>query len=211
MSMSSETNRRVRTKKPAVVVAVLGMAALAAFGVTLSNVLRYAGASEPMPTDALLVLGAAVWPGERPSPILRSRVEAAVDLYHQGYAKQMIVSGGLGRYPPSEAEVMRRVAVAAGVPEEAIILEEASHSTLDNIENSAEIMRARGWTSVAVVSDPFHMYRICRMAEDAGLEAHPAPAADSPGWTIPRLRAYYTVREVLAVFAYEVQRLWRAL
>jgi uncharacterized SAM-binding protein YcdF (DUF218 family) len=60
-----------------------------------------------------------------------------------------------------------------------------------------------------VVSDPYHMYRACRVGRDAGLTVYPVPAADSPTWTIPRLRAYYTLREVFAVMAYEIIRIWR--
>jgi len=175
----------------------------------LWNILRYAQVEDKTPADAILVLGASVWPDERPSPILLSRIQAGVALYKQGYAPRIIVSGGLGKLPPSEAEVMRRTAVGMGVPPEDVLLEDRSHSTVDNIRNGRDIMAAHGWRSVLLVSDPYHMFRACRIAADEGLEAHPVPVMDSPGWTLPRLRALYTFRETLAVMAYEILRVGR--
>ncbi len=179
--------------------------------VALWNILAFARVDAPAQADAILILGAAVWPGGRPSPILLSRVQAGVALYQQGRAPRIIVSGGVGGDTPSEAEVMRRVAVAMGVPSEVILLEDESRSTVANIRNSARIMEAHGWRSALVVTDPYHVFRACRIAADAGLEAHPAPAWDSPGWTMPRLRVYYTARETAAVIAYEIFRVGRWL
>lgn len=193
------------------VATLLLLVALAAPLAALWNILAYARADALGPADVILVLGASVWPDERPSPILLSRIQAGVALYRQGYAPRIIVSGGLGPQPPSEAEVMRRVAVTMGVPPEDIFVEDQSHSTLANIRNSARIMAANGWRSAILVSDPYHMFRACRIAADEGLEARPAPVADSPGWTIPRLRAFYTIREIFAVIAYEMLHVGRWL
>jgi uncharacterized SAM-binding protein YcdF (DUF218 family) len=192
-----------------VVLALLVLLFAAAFCIALARVLGYAETDARGPADVILVLGAAVYPGERPSPALYVRTQTGVDLYRQGYAQHLVLSGGLGGYPPTEAEMMRRIAVGMGVSEEAILLEDQSHSTLANFENSARIMAERGWQSVLVVSDPYHIYRACRVGRDAGLVIYPVPAAASPTWTIPHLRAYYTLREVFAVMAYEIIRIWR--
>ncbi|MDH7487967.1 MAG: YdcF family protein [Anaerolineae bacterium] len=205
--MNGQANRR-RTGM-AMVGIVLLLVVVAVPLAALWNILRYAWVETKTPADAILVLGASVWPGERPSPILLSRIQAGVALYKQGYAPRIIVSGGLGKLPPSEAEAMRRVAIGMGVPDAAIIVEDQSHSTMANIRNSAEIMAAQGWRSVLLVSDPYHMFRACRTAADAGLDVRPVPVADSPGWTNLRLRAYYTIREAFAVVAYEILRVGR--
>lgn len=199
----------MRRKGVITVAALLLLAVVSVFLAALWGILSAAQAEAPAPADAILVLGASVWPGERPSPILLSRIEAGVALYRQGYAPRIIVSGGLGKFPPSEAEVMRRVAVGMGVPPEDIFIEDQSHSTMDNIRNSAKILAAHGWGSVLLVTDPYHVFRACRIAADAGLDVRPVPVANSPGWTIPRLRAYYTIREVFAVLAYEILRVGR--
>ena len=55
--------------------------------------------------DVIVVLGAAVWPGGQPSPALQRRVMHAVDLMQRGYAAYLLVTGGMGQYPPTEASV----------------------------------------------------------------------------------------------------------
>ena len=60
----------------------------------------------PRAYDVIVVLGAAVWPGGQPSPALQCRVLHAVDLLQRGYALHLLVTGGVGQYPPAEAEVM---------------------------------------------------------------------------------------------------------
>jgi uncharacterized SAM-binding protein YcdF (DUF218 family) len=157
--------------------------------------------------DVILVLGSAVWPNEQPSPSLRARTELAIELYQDGYAPYLLLSGGLGRYPPEEAEVMRRLAAAAGVPEEALILDRQAGSTRESINNAAAIMQQEGWRSALIVSDPFHIRRALLMASDAGFEAYGAPALDSPTYTIPARRVFYTSREVVALWYYLALRL----
>jgi len=161
---------------------------------------------ETRPADVIIVLGAAVWPNEQPGPSLRARTEWAIELYEDGYASHLILSGGLGDYPPEEAEVMRRLAVEAGIPPEALILERESHSTWESMLHSWEIMQERGWDTALVVSDPFHMERSLLMARDIGLTAYASPALDSPGYTVVSRRLFYTSREVLALWRYLVQR-----
>jgi uncharacterized SAM-binding protein YcdF (DUF218 family) len=157
--------------------------------------------------DVILVLGSAVWPNEQPSPSLRARTELAIELYQGGYAPRLLFSGGLGRYPPEEAEVMRRLAAAAGVPEEALILDRQAGSTRESINNAAAIMQQEGWRSALIVSDPFHIRRALLMASDVGFEAYGAPALDSPTYTVPARRVFYTSREVVALWYYLALRL----
>ena len=156
--------------------------------------------------DAIIVLGAAVWPDERPGPSLRARTEWAIELYQDGYASFLILSGGLGRYPPEEAEVMRRLAVEAGIPSEALVLEKGAHSTWESLLYTSEIMQERGWDTALIVSDPFHMKRALLMAGDIGLSVYASPALNSPTHkSLPR-RIFYTSREALALWWYLIQR-----
>ena len=67
----------------------------------------------------------------------------AAQLYHEGYAPKILFTGGLGRntetlFPVSEAERFKRTAMACGVPEEDIILEDKSRNTRENIELTRE-------------------------------------------------------------------------
>jgi len=166
------------------------------------------GRVETGPADVIIVLGSAVWPNEQPSPSLRARTERAIELYRDGYASHLILSGGLGRHPPEEAEVMRRLAVEAGIPDEVLVLDEEARSTRESLVRGREIMQQGGWDTAIIVSDPFHMKRSLLMAEDIGITAYGSPALDSPTYSIPARRFYYTSREVVALWWYLVQRSW---
>ena len=189
------------------VVLLLALVAVAAlFAVTYRTIDQRSGRDESRPADVILVLGSAVWPNEQPSPSLRARTERAIELYQEGYAPYLLLSGALGHYPPEEAEVMRRLAVEAGIPQEALFLDEEAHSTWESMQKAWEIMEQQGWETAIVVSDPFHMFRSLLMAGDAGIQAFGAPALDSPTYTVPARRAFYTSREVLALWWYLLQR-----
>lgn len=157
--------------------------------------------------DAIIVLGSAVYPGERPSPSLTARTRQAITLYRAGYAPHLIFSGGLGYNPPSEAEAMRRLALNAGVPEDVITLEDQSHSTEANLANSQAIMSARGWRTALVVSAPYHLLRAELVAHDLGMNVIGAPARDDPTFAAPHLHVWYTARESFALLWYYATRL----
>ena len=173
---------------------------------------RQARVDETRPADVIVVLGSQVRPDGVPSNSLYSRTMRGVELYKAGYAPTLFLTGGIGRFPPSEAEVMRRLAVGAGVPESALVLDETATSTQESMATLAGEAERRGWRTVLVVSDPFHMLRARQMARDAGLDAYAAPAFASRLHTVDRLRRFYTAREVAAlVWYYTVGRFQSAL
>ncbi len=109
--------------------------------------------------DAIVVLGAAVWKGGQPSPALRRRVLHAVALLKQDRSRVLLVSGGLGRHPPTEAEVMRDLAVAEGVAAESIIVEDRATTTFESVLECSRILHQKKWSSAIVVTDPYHLFR----------------------------------------------------
>jgi uncharacterized SAM-binding protein YcdF (DUF218 family) len=157
--------------------------------------------------DAIIVLGSAVWSGERPSPSLAARAQHAIELYQAGYAPYLILCGGLGGNPPSEAEAMRRLAIGAGVPERALILEDQSHSTEENLANAKKLMDARGLRDAIIVSDPFHILRAEVIARDLGMQVFGSGASASPTYTRQPMHTWYTAREAIAIVWYYATRL----
>jgi len=156
--------------------------------------------------DAIIVLGSAVWSGGRASPSLNARMQHALALYQAGYAPYLILCGGVGGNPPSEAEVMRRLAISAGVSADALVLEDQSHSTEENLANAKKVMDARGWHNAVIVSDPFHLYRAEIIARDLGIEAYGSGASTSSTYARADLRVQYTVREAIALMWYYTTR-----
>jgi uncharacterized SAM-binding protein YcdF (DUF218 family) len=145
--------------------------------------------------DCAIILGAAVWPGERPSLTLRARTWRGGEVYRAGYTRHLILTGSVGKHPPAEAEVMRRLLATWGVPAEAMVLEDQATTTAESARLCAEIMRRRGWESALIVSDPWHTPRATRLFRREGMRALPCPAFDSPTWTRLGKRLYYTLRE----------------
>lgn len=190
-----------------VILALCALLVLVALGILYEQVDGASGTDEARPVDAIIILGSAVWPGGQPSPSLYARTQHAIALYQAGYAQHLILCGGLGQFPPAEAEVMRQLAVAAGVPSEALFLDDTSRSTEENLAHAKVVMDAHGWQTVLLVSDPFHLLRAQIIARDLGMTAYRSPAADSPTYTTPELRVRYTTREVFALIRYYASRI----
>lgn len=106
--------------------------------------------------DAIIVAGARVWSDGEPSLTLLRRTERAVELWKAKVAPVMVMTGGVGRHPPSEAGVAADVALAAGVPAAAILLEDRSRSTEQNASFSRALLGER---RVLVVTDAYHVLR----------------------------------------------------
>jgi uncharacterized SAM-binding protein YcdF (DUF218 family) len=115
-----------------------------------------------------------------------ARAGSAIALWKQGYAPVLIFSGGSSD-PDSvaSAELMKRTAVAEGVPSNAIVVEGASATTEENAENVADLMKRRGLRSAILVTSPYHQRRAAMLFERefgrAGLTFRNHPA-DDPDW-----------------------------
>jgi uncharacterized SAM-binding protein YcdF (DUF218 family) len=159
-----------------------GAAAAVAVGIwllSLTLVVIWSLRDTRRPAHAIVVLGAAQYDG-RPSPVLRARVDHAIDLWRRGLAPVMLMTGGRGIGDTvSEAAVERRYAIANGVPSAAILVEEESHSTSESLRNVAALM-GKDARAVILVSDPFHMLRLSILARRFGLQPRTSPTRTSP-------------------------------
>jgi vancomycin permeability regulator SanA len=151
---------------------------LAAAPLRLALILRFRDQIHPseavMAAPVGLVFGAGVWRSGAPSRVLVDRVMAGVDLYHLGKVKMLLMSGG-GREP----EVMRELAVEAGVPPDAILLDAMG------LDTRTACLRARenfGFSEVLLVTQRFHLPRALFLCQNSGLQAQGVPA-DLPGYT----------------------------
>jgi uncharacterized SAM-binding protein YcdF (DUF218 family) len=181
-------------------VATVGLGGALAW--TVVAIVRQGAVDESRPADAIVVLGAAQYDGV-PSAVFAARLEHAVELYHQGIAKVLVVTGGKlpgDRY--TEAETARTYALAHGVPKSAILAENNGRNTLQSIEAVGAILRARHLTSAVFVSDRTHMLRVLRMATDQGLVAWGSPAPDSPTDLEPGSRTRALLHELAGLAAY---------
>jgi uncharacterized SAM-binding protein YcdF (DUF218 family) len=131
------------------------------------------------PASAIVVMGAAQYDG-KPSPVLRARVDHAIQLWQRGLAPRLFVTGGMGDGDTTtEAAVARRYAMAHGVPDSVILVENASRTTSESLRNVAKMMRENR-RDVILVSDPFHMLRLSILARRFGLDPRTSPTRTSP-------------------------------
>ena len=154
--------------------------------------------------DVIVVLGAAVWPGGQPSPTLQRRVMHAVDLMQQGYAVYLLVTGGMGHYPPTEAEVMQRLAVAHGISSQCVLREEQATSTFESALLCCDILRQHGWSRVLLVTDRYHLPRALLAFHSCGIRAVGSATTGKPARHL-RQRWHYYLREWLALPWYLVR------
>ncbi|WP_232324503.1 YdcF family protein, partial [Variovorax sp. WDL1] len=119
---------------------------------------------------AAMVLGNRAYRDGRPNPCLTGRVDTAVSLARAGLVRQLLFSGGIDKEDGRiEAEVMQQHARAAGY-EGTVLLEPVSQSTRENLSMSRALLEAAGVKRVIVVSEPFHLWRVERLARAAGFD-----------------------------------------
>lgn len=165
------------------------------------SITKFANDTKPQQADAIIILGAAVW-ADGPSPSLMARVQYASQLYKEGYAPYIILSGGQGKFGPTEAEMMKQLLLQDGIKTEVLILEEQSTNTYENITYSYKLMQAHQLKSALIVTDTFHLKRAMRMAESQDMITYGAPVFESVLYKNKSLKFYYTLREVLALTKY---------
>src|SRR5579862_8841842 len=108
------------------------VAALVIYIADLSvRIAQQSARDEAQPADVILVLGAAEYRG-RPSPVLRARLDHALDLYARKLAPRILTTGGSGGDPIfTEGGVGRSYLTQHGVPSDAIIVESEGDSTVE--------------------------------------------------------------------------------
>jgi uncharacterized SAM-binding protein YcdF (DUF218 family) len=153
-----------------VLVAVLGY-----YLISLYQVWSTGRSDQARPVDAIVVMGAAQYDGE-PSPQLAARLDHVVELWPQGLAPLVVVTGGNqpgDRF--TEAEASANYLVERGVPPDAILQEDAGGDTYESLRGTADLLAGRGLSRVLIVTDPYHSLRSRLTAEDVGLTAYVSP------------------------------------
>lgn len=172
-----------------------------------ASICIYSTKDETQNADIAIILGAAAT-DEGVSPVFRERINHGIWLYQNGYVKKLIITGGYGDgnlY--SDSYIGKQYAIGQGIPEDVILLEEASTITEENLANAMEVMKNNGYDTALIVSDPLHMKRAMRMAKDKGLDAYTSPTRTSMYKSIYE-KAKFTAREVFFYIGYKFSSLF---
>ena len=176
-----------------IVIAVSVILAVAVVYIVILNIMMLRAVyNKPKKPNVVVVLGCQVR-GERPSKMLRLRLDAAKELLDQYPDVKCIVSGGQGSDEKiSEAQCMKNYLVEKGVSEDRIIMEDKSTTTSENLEFSIKKMDELGLgRDMTIVTDGYHLYRASLIAKERGAGEVTTYGADTELRMIPT----YWVRE----------------
>lgn len=184
--------------KAALITGILGVLLLVPVGAAVQIVLT-GHLDDRTQTQAIVVLEPGQYWGNA-RPVLRARLEHAAELYREGVAPVVIVTG-----PQRRAEVEARVLQESGVPEADIVSFDTGTDTVGTLRVIAGVLRDLGWSSATIVTDPAHAARAGATAEALGIDAHLSPTASGPG---AALTSEYVGREVAALLRHHLVSRW---
>jgi uncharacterized SAM-binding protein YcdF (DUF218 family) len=191
-SRPHRSRRRQARRRFAALVAVVAAIAISLPGGAVAEVVRWSGADDRTPTDAIVVLGAAQYQG-MPSPVLANRLDHAVNLVDAGVSSTVITVGGFQRGDiMSEAQAGKEELVAEGLRRRQVIAIPFGANTEESMRAVAAIADSQGLESITIVTDPAHAARSRALATRFGLDARVSTTQDGPGTA---LTADYLLRE----------------
>lgn len=201
----------MRKKKKQIMIGILLLAALLLvifLIATAVSIVNYGNKDEKQISDVAIVLGAGATDTDV-SLVYRERINHGIWLYENGYVDYLILTGGVGEGNiHSDAYVAKQYALSMEVPEAAILIEETSVITEENLENAKKLMDANWLSTAIIVSDPLHMKRAMLMAKDYGIEAYSSPTPTTM-YRSAKTKIPFLVREEFFYIGYCVVRLFR--
>ena len=150
-------------------------------------------------SDVILVMGAAQFDG-RPSEVLLARLDQTKSIFKAGLAPRIYTIGcGAPGDRTTEAAASRTWLINNGISKKNILAIAKGRDTLSSTKAYVEQMRKAKFSSVVIVTDPYHCYRAIKMAKDRGIKStcsavESGPAANSG--------IKYLARETGAYLAY---------
>ena len=207
-----------------IIVFVLGLFTLEGlwFSFTFMALLFYSWVYRLLPRrrqyDYIIIHGAGL-DGPRPTPLLAGRIDKALELWKKQHQHgKFVVSGGQGADEiVSEAQAMRDYLLEKGVPAAAILMEDKSTTTWENLRYSLAVIRADRTSAAAddapaggsvtsndapadsefttaVVTSDFHVFRCAEYAHNLGIKAD-GIGSHTKGWYWPTA----FIREFIAI------------
>lgn len=145
-------------------------------GIILQGLVVAGGFEKPQKGDVIIVLGSTV-KDSKPKPMLEYRLLKSIELYKNGYANKIIVTGGQGKNENlPEGTVMKNYLIEKGISSDDIFIEDKATSTYENFKFSKQIIDNNDYKKIIVVTSNFHILRSLWIAKVFGLDASGAPS-----------------------------------
>lgn len=169
------------------------------WGVLFAGIYATSLIDQKRSVDAIVVLGASQWNGY-PSPVLKSRLDHAHELYKQGYARYIILTGGIARGESiSESKVGLQYLKKKGVPGNKIFIEEKGLTTSESLKIASDIIKENNFDRILFISNGYHLLRIKKIARDLDIKyAYTSPVKTKDNWK----KMKYIFRESLIIPVY---------
>ena len=155
---------------------MLALVTVLAFGVniyvrlkTKNSIISVDEAKKLEDVDCILVLGASVKNGNKPSLMLSDRLKKSVEAYEAGVAPKLLMSGDHSSVYYDEVNAMKKYAVERGIPSGDVFMDHAGFSTYESMYRAKEIFKAR---KIVIITQEYHLYRALYIADRLGLEAY---------------------------------------
>ena len=188
--------------------AIIVMSVIVYIACNVISICRYSKVYEDEKCDVAVVLGAAA-NGNGVSEVYKQRLNHAAQIYQKADVTKIIVTGGMGAGNSfTDAYMAKKYLESVGIPDNAIIEEDTSTITQENLENAKKIMDENGYQTALIVSDPLHMKRAMLLARDAGIEAFSSPTQTSAYKSI-KTKIPFVARETFFYIGYKWYRLFR--
>ena len=169
-------------KKKILIIALIILACLTVIGITTmfgvnaqvkhiggKNIITPEDAAELKDVDCIIVLGCQVKDNGKPSDMLSDRLTRGIELYKQGAATKIIMSGDHGQIEYDEVNAMKQFAINAGVPSNDIFMDHAGFSTYESVYRAKEVFKA---DKLIIVTQEYHLYRALYIAKQLGIDAY---------------------------------------
>jgi len=149
--------------------------------------------------NVAVVLGAAVWSGNVPSPTLSSRVDKALELLEQGFVGKIVLTGGNAPGELPESEVAFEYARVNGVDTSKVIIENSTSSTADQIRWIRKNLLTENNSSddIILISDAYHLPRAIEISKFYKLDIKVAESVHKQDF---RDKIANKIRESIALF-----------
>ncbi|MCW8805735.1 MAG: YdcF family protein, partial [Ignavibacteriaceae bacterium] len=147
-----------------------------------------------------VVLGAAVWSGNVPSPTLSSRVDKALELLEQGFVGKIVLTGGKAPGELAESEVAYAYAIAKEVDTLKVKIESLTSSTSDQIRwVKNNLSKDDSVEEIILISDAYHLPRTIEISKFYNLDTKVAESVHKLNFND---LLYNKVRESIALFIF---------
>lgn len=143
------------------------------------NIITPKEATKLSDVDCILILGCQVRSNGNPSDMLSDRLKRGIDLYKQGCAPKIIMSGDHGTKDYDEVNTMKEVAIDEGVPSSDIFMDHAGFSTYESLYRAKEIFEV---DKLIIVTQKYHLYRALYIADKLGIKAYGVDADYNTYW-----------------------------